>query len=594
MANSGGDVADDIFSGTSIIGPGEEGIGTDIQRVTTNSSSTSHSDSSLAEKSVDPNIVTWSIGDPDDPKNWSKARRWWITIVCSTLSLSATFSSSAPSAATEAISQQFGTSTTSATLVTSLFLCGYVAGPLIWAPLSEMVGRRSIFLVTMFSFSVLQLGNAIGTTNLATIFAIRFLAGLFAAAPLTNCGGVIADIWDPVTRGKAITLFTASTFIGPVMGPVIGNFIVSSFLGFRWVFWIMMILSSASWLLALFNLPETYAPILLTRRAQKLRKATGNPMLHSLHEKVDFSLMGVLNRTIFRPFEMLATEPILAMVTLYLSIVYGLLYAMLEAFPVIFTDTHGLTANETGLVFIGIGIGVVLGALLNLYLIRPIKELSIKWHGHPPCEIQLRGSMAAGPFLVAGIFWLGWSGAYRAVPWFVPALATIFLGISFTLLFISSQSYLIEVYLMYSASALAANTICRSAVGAAFPLFTRQMFNGMGIQWAATLLGLVSLVIAPSPFFFYKYGPRFRSGSKFAPALDLKLRATVQAEEKAAQLAPVDVSLNAEKRATVTLHDRNLQQSETNSDQSRASSQLGLLVEREQHVERLSTADVMV
>ncbi|KAI8459071.1 major facilitator superfamily domain-containing protein [Phakopsora pachyrhizi] len=533
MANVGGDALHKRVFEASIIGPGEEVIGANIQHVATNPSSNSYSVTSLSEIAVDLNLVTWSIGDQDNPQNWPNSRRWRITIVCSIMSLSTTFSSSAPSAATEAITKQFNTSTTSATLVTSLFLSGYVAGPLIWAPLSEMVGRRSIFLVTMFSFSVLQLGNAIKATNLATIFSIRFFAGLFAAAPLTNCGGVIADIWDPVTRGKAITLFTASTFIGPVMGPVIGNFIVSSFLGFRWVFWIMMILSSASWLMALFNLPETYAPILLTRRAKKLRKVTGNPMLHSLHEKLEFSLMGVLHRTIFRPFEMLATEPILAIVTLYLSIVYGLLFGTLEAFPIIWISTRGLTANETGLIFLGIGIGVILGSLLNLYLIRPIKNLTAKWHGHPPCEIQLRGSMAAGPFLVAGIFWLGWSGAYPEVPWFVPALSTIFLGVSFTLLLISSQSYIIEVYLMYSASALAANTICRSAVGAVFSLITRQMFNGMGTQWAATLLGCVSLILAPSPFLFYKYGPRFRSESKYAPGLDLKLRAAVESEESA-------------------------------------------------------------
>lgn len=85
---------------------------------------------------------------------------------------------------------------------------------------------------------------------------------------------------------------------------------------------------------------------------------------------------------------------------------------------------------------------------------------------------------------------------------------------------------------MYSASAFAANTFMRSAVAAGFPLFTTQMFTGLGVNWACTLLGLIGLVMAPSPFLFYKYGARIRGSSKFAPCVDLKI-AKILAEEEA-------------------------------------------------------------
>jgi hypothetical protein len=85
------------------------------------------------------------------------------------------------------------------------------------------------------------------------------------------------------------------------------------------------------------------------------------------------------------------------------------------------------------------------------------------------------------------------------------------------------QSYLVDTYLMYAASALAGHTIIRSATGAAFPLFTTQMFLNLGINWAATLLGGIALLLAPMPFLFYKYGPRIRSKSSFAPCIDLKV-----------------------------------------------------------------------
>lgn len=85
---------------------------------------------------------------------------------------------------------------------------------------------------------------------------------------------------------------------------------------------------------------------------------------------------------------------------------------------------------------------------------------------------------------------------------------------------------------MYSASALAANAFIRSAVGAAFPLFTNQMFHNLGIQWAGTLLGCIALLLAPMPFVFYRYGAWVRTKSKFAPCIDLKIREGVEREEK--------------------------------------------------------------
>ena len=72
---------------------------------------------------------------------------------------------------------------------------------------------------------------------------------------------------------------------------------------------------------------------------------------------------------------------------------------------------------------------------------------------------------------------------------------------------------------MYSASALAANTVVRSAVAAAFPLFTTQMFLNLGVNWACTLIGLLMLLFVPAPFLFYKYGHIIREKSKFAPCI---------------------------------------------------------------------------
>ncbi len=109
-----------------------------------------------------------------------------------------------------------------ANLTTSVFLLGYVFGPLLWAPGSELFGRRPIFIGTLLLSFLFCLGQALAT-NIQTLLVTRFFAGVFSSAPLTNSGGTMSDMWDVVTRGKAVSLFMAAVFMGPVCGPIVGG-----------------------------------------------------------------------------------------------------------------------------------------------------------------------------------------------------------------------------------------------------------------------------------------------------------------------------------------------------------------------------------
>ncbi|KAJ7100947.1 MFS polyamine transporter [Mycena belliarum] len=484
----------------------------------------------------DPEEITWDgPDDQENPQNWSVRRKWMITAVCIVMTVNVTFASSAPSSASVAIMHAFNVSAEVSYLITSTFLLGYVFGPLFWGPGSELIGRRPVFLIAMIMYTILHLGQALAQ-NIQTLLVTRFLGGFFAVAPLVNAGGVMADIWPVETRGLATSMFSASVFLGPVMGPIAAGYIVESSLSWRWVFWVMMIFAGSCTLITIICLPETYAPVILLKKVQARRKAdpTGAQHLFAAHEKQDWTPRGVLHRTLFRPFQMLAGEPILVLVTIYLSLIYGVMYCLFEAFPIIFMQKRGFTISQDGLCFIGIGIGTSLGALLNVYFTRNYPTLIKTWRGFPPPEERLHGAMVGGCAFVVGTFWLGWTGEYPSVPWYVPALSTILVGFSISAIFISFLSYLVDTYLMYSASAFAANTFCRSLVAAAFPLFTVQMFGALGVNWAATLLGGVGLLLAPTPFLFYRYGARVRAGSKYAPCEDLKVAAELAAERVAA------------------------------------------------------------
>ncbi|KAI0666449.1 MFS polyamine transporter [Trametes maxima] len=488
------------------------------------------------EEKEDPNKVSWDgPDDPQNPQNWSRAYKWFLTVLCLLMTVNVTFASSAPSAAGLFIVQEFHSSTEVGYLVTSIFLCGYVVGPILWGPGSELFGRQIIFRITLICYVLFHLGQALAH-NIATLLVTRFLTGVFACAPLTNCGGVIVDIWDPITRGSATALFSAGVFVGPVLGPIAGGFLASSSLGWRWVFWIMMIFAGTCTAVAVIFLPETYAPVLLQRKARRLRKADpqGNAEVYAEHERSDWSPRGILHRTVYRPVQMLSQEPILMLVTIYLSLVYGVLYALFEALPVIFVGTRGFNIGESGLIFIGVGVGTTIGAYMTIPLSKHYPKLNIKWRGYPPPEERLWGAMIGAPLLVIGCFWLGWTGNYASIHWIVPAIATVPIGAAVALVFNSFLSYLIDTYLQYSASAFSANTIIRSCVGASFPLFTVQMFDRLGINWACTLIGFCALLLAPSPFLFYRYGTWVRTKSKFSPCPDLIIAKEIAAAEAAA------------------------------------------------------------
>ena len=147
-------------------------------------------------------------------------------------SLCSTFDSSIFSTSAGQISQVFGVSVEVALLSSSLYIAGYAFGPLIWAPFSELKGRRLPILISMFGFSIFN--TLVATAkDLQTVMITRFFAGVFGSCPLAVVAAVFADIFDNHSRGIAIAIFASTVFLGPLLVPFIGGFINTSYLGWR-------------------------------------------------------------------------------------------------------------------------------------------------------------------------------------------------------------------------------------------------------------------------------------------------------------------------------------------------------------------------
>ncbi|KIJ68577.1 hypothetical protein HYDPIDRAFT_106784 [Hydnomerulius pinastri MD-312] len=467
---------------------------------------------------VDPFLVRFDVGDPANPKNWSKLKRWYLTLAAGLLVLNATFSSSAPSAMIPTLERQFGFSGEIGTLTVALFVCGYCVGPLLWAPLSEQYGRRPVFISTFFVYMCFQIGCAL-SQNTASILVFRFLGGTFAAAPLANSGALISDIWDAKERGTALAIFTVAPFAGPGIGPVVAGYLVQGGVSWRWLFWILTIFAGICWLQIIFTIPETYEPILLVKKAKELRKSTGDERYHAAMELETVSISERLEKVVARPFKVLFREPMLMALTLYMSFVYGCIYLLFEAYPIVFTEGHHLNAGVSGLVFLPLPIGGFIAVAMYILFINPRYARKVnECAPHPvPPEYRLRVAMIAAPFFAISFFWFAWTSYPRISIW-APMMSGALLGWSICWIFLALFNYIIDAYLFVAASALAACTVVRSLFGAGFPLFATQMYEKLGPQWASSLLGFIALAMMPIPFVLTKYGPTLRMKSKYAPS----------------------------------------------------------------------------
>ncbi|KAH8894821.1 MFS general substrate transporter [Thozetella sp. PMI_491] len=469
--------------------------------------------------------LDFSPGDIENPMNWSIARRSYITVCSVLLVTTATFASSSPSGCFRSISQEFDVSLEVTGLTITVFLLGYCAGPLIFAPLSEFYGRRYVFYVSFFCFLAFTLLCAFAP-DFGALLVGRFLAGTFVSAPLTNAPGVLADLLGPVARSNALAAFSCMVWVGPALGPVISGFLEMT-KDWRWSFYVTLWLGGVAAVLML-TIPETYAPIVLKNKAQRIRRARlpGFENVKAPIEDTDRSLVGLYKVALTRPWVILF-DPISFLCALYMSVVYLLLYMLFSIYPIIFQEKRGWNAGVGELPLLGTVVGAMLGAVVVVVDSRRQQRLIDTGVLEP--EDRLFIAMGGGIAFAACNFWLAWAGEYTSVHWIVPTLAGVFLTTAMMLIFVSYLSYLVDTYLLYAASALAANTVVRSAVASAAPLFTNQMFTALGVGGGGSLVGGVACLLAIIPFCFYWWGKQIRTRSRFAPNPQ---RPSVQDEEK--------------------------------------------------------------
>ncbi|KAH8693177.1 putative MFS multidrug transporter [Talaromyces proteolyticus] len=471
----------------------------------------------LSHTKTSPDVLVDFEGpdDPYHPRNWGFYKKSVTTVLYGLTTMGATWASAVYSPGISQISHDFNVGKEVSLLGVTFLLLGFGFGPLIWAPLSEIYGRKAAVMTPYFIAAIFSFGTATAK-DIQTVLITRFFAGFFGSAPVTNTGGVLGDLWSPEQRGAAIVGYAMAVVGGPILGPIVGGAIVQSYLRWRWTEYITGIYMMFILLVDAIFIDETYPATLLVYKARRLRYETGNWALHAKHEEWDVSLKEMAQKYLIRPFALLFT-PICFSVALYASFCYGILYLNLAAFPIEFEEKRGWNQVVGALPFLGLLVGIFGGAFINIFNQKFYVKRLRQNNNRPVPEARLPPMMIGSIAFSAGLFIFGWT-SFKDIHWICPVIGAVCMGLGFFTIFQGALNYLIDTFASTAASAVAANTFLRSIFAAAFPLFTDGMYHNLGINWASSTLGFIAAALIPIPFLFYIYGRRIRARGKWSRA----------------------------------------------------------------------------
>ena len=276
----------------------------------------------------------------------------------------------------------------------------------------------------MLVFLIFVLASAVAPT-IHSHLVFRFFAGFFGSTPLSCAGGTVADLWNPVQRAYAFPAYAIPAFIGPMVGQIIGSF-VPQHLGWRWLEWLMLIMGGAILILVVLMQPETYGNLLLHWKASILRAETGDRRYRAPMELRRESLGQRLLTAIYRPFLWSYTELIIILMSIYLTVVYIVLFTFLDGYAYVFGEPYGLSLGLTNVSWAGMLVGIILtGCTVPLVYSWTAKEYQKTGRILP--ETRLWYAMLGGaPAVPVSLFWMGWTNYVSIIARIITPIILIF------------------------------------------------------------------------------------------------------------------------------------------------------------------------
>ncbi|KAF2152432.1 MFS general substrate transporter [Myriangium duriaei CBS 260.36] len=464
-------------------------------------------------------LVDWyTTDDQANPQNWSTKKKVYVSFVVAIYTLVVYASSAIYTSAQEQVMAKFGLSFPEGSAILSLYVAGYGLGPLLFSPLSEIpvFGRNIPYVISFALFVILSVPTAL-VDNYPGLLVLRFLTGFMGSPCLATGGASMGDMFSLIKLPYALTAWVAAAFCAPAIGPLLSGFAVPV-LGWRWAFWEILIMSGPVWMLWFVTLPETSPDNILLRRAQRLRKLTGNPKYMSQSEisQANKKFSSTLYQALLVPFMITIKDPAVLFTNLFTSILYGIYYGFFEAFPLTYIGIYHFNIGQLGIVYVTcFTTGAILGIGTYVAYQWFYLEPDMRKRGPRAQEHRLVPALISVWLLPIALFWFGWT-ADPNIHWVVSIIGLVFFGYGAFVLFQCVFMYLPLTYPRYAASLFAANDAFRSAFAAGSIIYAHPMYVNLGIGRGVSILGGLTVGGCFGMIALYYFGASLRAKSKFS------------------------------------------------------------------------------
>jgi DHA1 family multidrug resistance protein-like MFS transporter len=407
------------------------------------------------------------------------------------------------------ITAEFKVNNTVSILGLSIYLLGIAFAPIYTPHVAERIGRSKIYLVSFFISTLFNLG-ATRSESIASLIVCRFFTGLFGGPSLVLIEGTFADIWSAETTNTYYAFLGAASYIGAASGPLVSGFVVTAG-GWRWTGYISLMISLGALLFGI-GIPETYSREITRRHAKHTGITIRLPPAES-----GVTLSQMFKITVITPAVMLISEPIVILTSLALLYNWAVLFQWFITVPVVLESAYSFTLSQAGLAFISAIVGTVCAAVTSIVIEQFLYRKAAKRQSPVQFDIEYRllPAMIGSVMLPAALFWVGWSAGTK--PWAVPVVGTAVYVYGSLLMLISLVPYLFDAYPPAGTlSALTVAAVMRILLGAAIPLCILPMFKNLTGAWALSVFGFIGIALIPIPFVLFKFGSRWRHGSRYA------------------------------------------------------------------------------
>ncbi|KAM5540996.1 hypothetical protein V8D89_005307 [Ganoderma adspersum] len=435
------------------------------------------------------------------------------------------------------IAKAFGKSTELINLTVTVYMVVQGLAPMFWGTLSDRWGRRPMFIGCMATLSLSCVGLALVPTHAyAGLMLLRCLQAFGSASTVALGAGVIADIAAPFERGSFFGLWNIGPMMGPSLGPVLGG-ALSDRLGWRSIFWFLVISSGICAAVMILLIPET------------LRAMCGNgsvpppkaympliPIIGPKSQEPDYSSRGA-RRGFANPL-LLLLYPDVALLLFFNGLVYSEFYAITATISTLFQTTYPFL-NETniGLCFLANGGGMLVGGIITGKLLdadyRRIKrrtlqrldsrnaekfldedEDAVTKDEHFPLERARLRTMPAyfAIFIVVAIGY-GWC-LQAKVSVAGPLVLQVIIGWVTVAMMNSAQTLIIDLAPEHGSAITACNNLVRCSLGAASVSVIDLILRRLGAGWTYVLLSGICVAFSPTYWILMKYGPRWRAARR--------------------------------------------------------------------------------